>query len=110
MKISLTHRLLAGFVMVLLLLVANAWVAHNSVQSLTESEKWVTHTYEVLREVETDVSLAKDVETGTRGYVIARQRAFLEPYEAGRQTLIIGSESASDAQNLCHARLLVIPR
>ena len=84
MKINLTHRLLAGFVVALLLLAANAWVAHNSVQSLIQSGEWVTHTYEVLREVETDVSLAKDVETGTRGYVIARQRAFLEPYQAAR--------------------------
>lgn len=78
------NRLALGFIAALLLLLGNAWVAHNSVRQLTDSQRWVTHTYEILREVETDVSLAKDVETGARGYVITSNPEFLEPYNAAR--------------------------
>lgn len=84
MKLNLANRLVFGFVAALLVLGANAWVAHNSVQNLIGSASWVSHTYEVLREVETDVSLAKDVETGARGYVITADRKFLEPYSKAR--------------------------
>ena len=84
MKAKLATRLLLGFAAALLGLGINAYVAHQSVRNLTESEAWVTHTYEVLREIETDVSLAKDVETGTRGYIITADRVFLEPYDKAK--------------------------
>jgi signal transduction histidine kinase len=84
MKSNLLGRLGLGFAVALILLGANAMVAHQSVKSLINAERWVTHTYEILREVETDVSLAKDVETGARGYVITANREFLEPYNAAR--------------------------
>ena len=85
MKAKLATRLLLGFAAALIGLGINAYVAHNSVQQLRGSETWVTHTYEVLREIETDVSLAKDVETGTRGYIITADRNFLEPYDKAKE-------------------------
>ena len=84
MKAQLATRLLVGFAAALLGLGLNAYIAHNAVRNLIGTEAWVTHTYEVLREIETDVSLAKDVETGTRGYVITNDRVFLEPYQKAR--------------------------
>ena len=85
MKAKLATRLLLGFAAALIGLGINAYVAHQSVQNLVETEAWVTHTYEVLREIETDVSLAKDVETGTRGYIITSDRVFLEPYDKAKE-------------------------
>jgi signal transduction histidine kinase len=85
MKSNLLGRLGLSFAVALILLGANAMVAHQAVKSLIDAERWVTHTYEILREVETDVSLAKDVETGARGYVITANREFLEPYIAARR-------------------------
>ena len=84
MKAKLATKLLLGFAAALIGLGINTYVAHNSVQQLISNEAWVTHTYEVLREIETDVSLAKDVETGTRGYVITANRNFLEPYSKAK--------------------------
>ena len=85
MKAKLATRLLLGFAAALVGLGLNAYIAHNAVQQLRGSEAWVTHTYEVLREIETDVSLAKDVETGTRGYIITADRNFLEPYDKAKE-------------------------
>ena len=73
-----------GFAAALIALGVNAYIAHDAVQDLLNNEAWVTHTYEVLREIETDVSLAKDVETGTRGYIITADRKFLEPYDKAK--------------------------
>lgn len=85
MKSKIWSRLGAGFGVALLLLAANAWVAYRAVDNLIDAEQWVTHTAEVLREIETDVSLAKDVETGTRGYIITANDEFLEPYFNARR-------------------------
>ncbi len=84
MRMKLAHRLTLGFATALLLLALNAWMTFNAFRYVIETQKWVTHTYQVLREIETDVSLAKDVETGARGYVITANRAFLAPYEMAR--------------------------
>ncbi len=84
MKAKLATRLMLGFAAALIGLGINAYIAHNSVQQLIGTETWVTHTYEVQREIETDVSLTKDVETGTRGYIITSNRVFLEPYDKAK--------------------------
>lgn len=75
------NRLALGFLGILVFLGLNAWISFSSVRDLRNSQTWVTHTYEVLREIETDVSLAKDIETGMRGYVITDNPVFLEPYK-----------------------------
>lgn len=73
-----------GWAAGLLLIVVNGVIAYNAIQNLIANEAWLVHTYQVLREIETDVSLAKDVETGTRGYIITAQKEFLEPYNEAK--------------------------
>jgi signal transduction histidine kinase len=92
MKQLLAGKLVVGFAGVLVLLGINFWVLHGAQDELLQDTARVTHTYQVLREIESDVSLAKDVETGTRGYIIAGQRAFLEPYEAARRKVDVKLE------------------
>ncbi len=82
MKARTLLNLLLGFMGLLLLLGANAWVARTSMADLIASQEWVAHTYSVLREVQGAVSMAKDVETSTRGYVITANPEFLQPYRA----------------------------
>ena len=84
MRFKLAIRLVLGFGAALLLLGLNAYIANRALNNLIGTNRWVTHTYEVLREIETDVSLAKDVETGTRGYIITSNRSFLEPYSKAK--------------------------
>ena len=44
------------------------------------SREWVIHTYEVRGHVRLVLSLAKDAETGLRGYMLTGQDEYLEPY------------------------------
>lgn len=62
------------------LVAANAWFAFNSIRVLEQSQFWVQHTYQVMMQVETIMSSAKDAETGERGYLITGQEELLAPY------------------------------
>ena len=46
-----------------------------------EQTRWIHHTQEVLTALEETLGELRDVETGQRGYLIAGQQDFLEPYE-----------------------------
>ncbi len=48
-----------------------------------EKLQWVNHTHEVLLTAEELISSLKDTETGQRGFIITRDAAYLEPYNAG---------------------------
>lgn len=47
----------------------------------------IQQTQRVLAQLETVISLAKDAETGERGYIITRQERFLEPFELALRNL-----------------------
>ncbi|MGN7612189.1 CHASE3 domain-containing protein [Magnetococcales bacterium HHB-1] len=53
------------------------------VRIMEDSEKWVTHTYEVIDKAHTVLAAAVDMETGMRGYLLAGKVQFLEPYNHG---------------------------
>jgi signal transduction histidine kinase len=80
MKSNWWSHLGVRFGIAFILLGANAWVAYQAADNLIDAEHSVAHTAEILREVESDISLAKDIETATRGYVITANPEFLEPY------------------------------
>lgn len=84
----MTKRNLAlGFGFLLLLLGLNAAISYSNTQRLIQNNRWVTHTYQVVAQLDRELSLAQDVETGTRGFIITGQEKFLEPYQTGVQGL-----------------------
>ena len=80
-------KLFATFALSFTLLLAIGTVSYRSLSSLMETSHWVTHTHEVLSDLESILSLLKDAETGQRGYVITGDDAFLEPYHAALNQL-----------------------
>jgi methyl-accepting chemotaxis protein len=76
-------KIAAGFALSFVLLIAIGAVAYTSINKLTNTSQWVTHTHEVLEHIAGVLSLLKDAETGQRGYVITGDEAFLDPYRAG---------------------------
>lgn len=61
--------------------------AQENVQAKTKLLKdttaWVAHTYKVLASAKAIIGHAVDMETGMRGFLVAGDKAFLEPYDAG---------------------------
>ncbi|MFL6260494.1 MAG: sensor histidine kinase [Thermoanaerobaculia bacterium] len=76
-------KLLAAFGLVLAFALADAVVSYRMALRLIENERWVTHTHEVLNELEGTLSALKDAETGQRGYLITGDESYLAPYKTG---------------------------
>src|SRR5262249_27660409 len=72
-----------AFGLVLAFALADAVVSYRMTLRLIENERWVTHTHEVLSELEGTLSALKDAETGERGYLITGEESYLAPYKTG---------------------------
>jgi PAS domain S-box-containing protein len=70
----------AGFTLLLLLLVANAWITKRQLNVQLGNQDWVVHTEEVRVELAQTESLLKDAETGQRGFLYTGDRKYLRPY------------------------------
>jgi len=79
MKISIRQKfLLFSFI----ILVGSGFIGYaiyKSNQKLRDAEQWVQHTEQVISKSGEILSLAKDFETASRGFVITKDSLFLEP-------------------------------
>jgi methyl-accepting chemotaxis protein len=101
-------KLLAGYGVILSLMLIIAVVVFISVKSLTNNFGWVDHTHKVLAKASRIQAAAVDMETGMRGYLLAGKEEFLEPYHNGHNTFISLASSLSDtvADNPAQVQLL----
>ena len=72
--------ILLGFGAVFGMFVAAGAVAYLNTTTLNRNSEQVTHTHEVLAALENVASIAKDAETGQRGYLITGDDRYLQPY------------------------------
>ena len=89
MTINIRQKLLPLF---LLILAGNGFIGYavyRSNQKLHDSEQWVQHTEQVIYQSGNILSLAKDIETGTRGFVITNDSAFLEPLNNAEKSTFV---------------------
>jgi len=63
------------------------YAVYKSNQDLRDSEKWVQHTEQVISQAENILSLGKDLETASRGFVITNDSSFLEPLWTAEKTI-----------------------
>ena len=84
MKASLKRNLLIGFGVSLLILIISSVASYLSIQNLLESQEEVRHTRSIVTKLEQTISIAKDAETGQRGFLITSQSDFLEPYNGSQ--------------------------
>jgi methyl-accepting chemotaxis protein len=76
-------KLYLGFASVVLVLLALAAASYSSVGGLSDANRWNIHTYQVIGEVDDAMSSLIDIETGQRGFALAGEDKFLEPYNHG---------------------------
>lgn len=78
-------KIIIGMALPMVFLVALSLAALASVTQIMSAKIWVNHTYSVLAKASAISAAAVDMETGMRGYLLAGQEKFLEPYHAGEQ-------------------------
>jgi len=67
-----------------ILLIASAWLARSNLVGMLESDRLGEQISEARLRAEKVLSTLKDAETGQRGYLLTRDPAYLEPYDAER--------------------------
>lgn len=72
--------LLAVLIISIFTLFFTASISYKRFQSVTDSEKLVIHSHQVVHSLEELFSTLKDAETGQRGYLLTRDTSFLRPY------------------------------
>ena len=83
MRLSIGAKIGAGFALGLAMLVVLGVLSYrNSTGLIAEAER-VIHTYQVLGDLDGIIQAMTDAETGQRGYIVAGEDAYLEPYTTG---------------------------
>lgn len=85
MKASLKRNLLIGFGVSLLILIISSVASYYSIHNLLDAAKMVNHTNAVVDKLEESISVAKDAETGQRGFLLTGQSDYLEPYNGSAE-------------------------
>ncbi|MCP4291146.1 MAG: chemotaxis protein [bacterium] len=60
----------------------------NEVAVLRDASKWINHTHEVIRAAMEIEAAGVDMETGMRGYLLAGDENFLDPYKNGKTNFV----------------------
>ncbi|MCH7776469.1 MAG: CHASE3 domain-containing protein, partial [Gemmatimonadetes bacterium] len=92
-------KILIGICSPLVLLVGLGAASVYGIDTIVTTNKQVDHTYVVLGEAAAIVSSAVDMETGMRGYLLAGQDGFLDPYRGGEEATYSGIAELQEIVN-----------
>jgi signal transduction histidine kinase len=81
MERTFNVEIAVGFGLLAALILVNAGLEYRNTRQLHDDAARVAHTYEVLDALGDLLSVAKDAETGQRGFLITDVRRYLKPYE-----------------------------
>jgi methyl-accepting chemotaxis protein len=81
MKLTIGQKIAAGYSAALLIMAVIGIGAYRNTEHLVENANWVTHTHQVLAEAENILFALVEAEGGVRGYVVAGDERYLQPYE-----------------------------
>jgi methyl-accepting chemotaxis protein len=82
--LNLKTRVLLGVCLPLLLLLFLAISSYRATAQMQKANAWVEHTHNVLNEAKLIEGAAVDMETGMRGFLLAGDETFLDPYISGQ--------------------------
>jgi PAS domain S-box-containing protein len=81
MKTSVENKIWLGFVISMLALAGIGWLAYRTTTDLIATEKWVSHTHEVIATLESGLAILTDAETSQRGFLLTGDEQFLQDSE-----------------------------
>lgn len=108
---SIGGRIASAFGLIVILCIAVFSIALLGFQNLEKTDRWNTHTYDVLEHASSMMASVVDQETGVRGFLVSGDENFLEPYDKGREVFqaelayLLNKTSDNPAQQERLARL-----
>ncbi|MFT4579745.1 MAG: signal transduction histidine kinase/CheY-like chemotaxis protein [Nitrospinales bacterium] len=90
MKINLNikAKIIMSSCLGLAMVVVLAFASRASINAVSNTNKQVEYTHQVLEHASKIEKLIVDMETGERGFLISGKEEFLEPYETGKRQLV----------------------
>jgi methyl-accepting chemotaxis protein len=90
MNFSIRAKLGLAFVSIIAAVAITGYFTYSNLETIRTTEKWNSHTYEVLDTVSSVVSDMVNQETGVRGFLVSASVGqpndkFLDPYKNGRE-------------------------
>ncbi|MCY7272879.1 MAG: CHASE3 domain-containing protein, partial [Phormidesmis sp. CAN_BIN44] len=86
-RLKIGTKIGSGFALGLAIFSVVGFIAYRGTHQLVESAREEAHTYQVLNGLDEILSLAKDAETGQRGYILTGEPRYLEPYQSAIKKL-----------------------
>ena len=83
----LTPGLLAGFVLIVIVLIATLVIGLANLRNVYSTSEAVVHTYSVKVALNELLLSTVDAETGERGFIITGEAEYLEPYDRARAAI-----------------------
>jgi methyl-accepting chemotaxis protein len=87
MKWTIDKKISATLVLPLIMLVIIGTTSYWSIATFISTSVWVAHTHKVLETLKSVLVHMTDAETGQRGYLLAGEERYLDPFTAGIQQL-----------------------
>jgi PAS domain S-box-containing protein len=87
MKLLIGKKLIAAFGLAILLLLAISAVSRGSAARLLATAGWVTHTHQIVAELETMSRWVERAETAQRDFLIIGEDSYLAPYDHAIQAI-----------------------
>jgi signal transduction histidine kinase/ActR/RegA family two-component response regulator len=87
-KNAIETSLVAGFAAVLVLLLLAGAQMYRSLQEYRDTLRSVEHTHLVLRALNAETSIMRELESGQRAYIITRDEAFLPEYTVNKREVL----------------------
>ncbi|HXR05125.1 MAG TPA: PAS domain S-box protein [Verrucomicrobiae bacterium] len=89
MKTSVENKIRLGLAAGLAVLLSAGWLSYHTTTRLIATEDWVSHTRNVIAELESVSASLEEVETGQRGYILTGGPIFLEDRRSAAQQLMV---------------------
>ena len=81
------RKIAAGFAVTVAALIVIAVTGFRSARASFEADEWVTHTYQVRRDLAELLAHLINAETSERGFILTNSEEYLEPYRAAQASL-----------------------
>ncbi|HEX3727646.1 MAG TPA: CHASE3 domain-containing protein, partial [Pirellulales bacterium] len=87
MKLSIGVKILLGFGLALLILIAIGAMSYRTTATLIDNADWVVHSHRVLETLESLMAQITNAETGQRGFLLTGREQYLEPFHQATKAL-----------------------
>jgi methyl-accepting chemotaxis protein len=87
MRWSITSKIAVGFASILLVLIVVGWVAYDTTSKLIASGAWVTHTHQVINQLNEVFGIIREAETEQRGFIITGEERYLDMYHGAKDAM-----------------------